>query len=70
MPDRIRENAVGAMIADQTPKHAPGAKRAYHGLTRGWIVNEIVRRVDPKGRTVRRHVCKETSVIFGRLPAY
>ena len=27
-------------------------KRAYHAFTRGWILNEIVRRVDPKHRTI------------------
>ena len=27
-------------------------RREYHALTRGWILNEIVRRVDPQGRTI------------------
>ena len=27
-------------------------RRAYHAFTRGWILNEIVRRVDPQGRTI------------------
>ncbi|KAF8930754.1 beta-lactamase/transpeptidase-like protein [Dissophora ornata] len=26
--------------------------RAYHAISRGWFLNEIVRRVDPKGRTI------------------
>ncbi|KAF9940487.1 hypothetical protein BGZ65_006780 [Modicella reniformis] len=26
--------------------------RAYHAVTRGWFLNEVVRRVDPKGRTI------------------
>ncbi|KAF9216308.1 hypothetical protein BGZ59_010271 [Podila verticillata] len=26
--------------------------RSYHAITRGWYLNEIVRRVDPKGRTI------------------
>jgi len=28
-------------------------KRGYHAWSRGMIVNEIVRRVDPKGRTIK-----------------
>ena len=27
-------------------------RRAYHGITRGFVLNEIVRRVDPEGRTI------------------
>ena len=30
----------------------PPCKRDYHLLTRGLIANEIVRRVDPRGRTI------------------
>ncbi|KAF9324286.1 hypothetical protein BG006_000689 [Podila minutissima] len=35
-------------------KHAfDGEKvRSYHAITRGWYLNEIVRRVDPKGRSI------------------
>ena len=34
------------------------SKRAYHTVTRGLILNEIVRRVDPKGRTIGE-ICRE-----------
>ena len=27
-------------------------RRAYHALSRGWILNEVVRRVDPQQRTI------------------
>ncbi|KAF9203508.1 hypothetical protein BGZ49_006335 [Haplosporangium sp. Z 27] len=30
--------------------------RAYHAVTRGWYLNEIVRRVDPQGRTISQIV--------------
>ena len=33
------------------PSHK-GTNREYHAVTRGWIVNELVRRVDPHKRTV------------------
>jgi CubicO group peptidase (beta-lactamase class C family) len=29
-----------------TPRHEPGAAHGYHGLTYGWLVGELVRRVD------------------------
>ena len=37
-------------IADMRPLDEPGTKCAYLGLTFGWIIGEIVRRTDPKGR--------------------
>ena len=33
--------------------------RYYHSFNRGWIINEIVRRVDPKGRTVGEFLQEE-----------
>ncbi|CAG8829671.1 4025_t:CDS:2, partial [Gigaspora margarita] len=33
--------------------------RAYHAATRGWYLNEIVRRVDPKHRTIGQIVSEE-----------
>lgn len=50
--ERIKEGAVSEIIAGQKALHKPGEKRQYHAMTRGLIVNEIVRRVDPQGRTV------------------
>jgi len=32
-------------LANATPAHAPGRQSAYHGLTYGWLVGEVVRRV-------------------------
>lgn len=32
-------------LAAATPRHAPGTDHGYHGLTYGWLVGEIVRRV-------------------------
>lgn len=33
--------------------------RSYHALTRGFVINEIVRRVDPKKRTLGEFVSEE-----------
>ena len=32
-------------LAEATPQHRPGAMSAYHGLTYGWLVGEVIRRV-------------------------
>ena len=37
----------------------------YHALTRGWIVNEIVRRVDKSGRTVGEFLRDEVALPLG-----
>ncbi|CAG8451629.1 7481_t:CDS:2 [Cetraspora pellucida] len=33
--------------------------RAYHAATRGWYLNEVVRRVDPKHRTIGKIISEE-----------
>ena len=55
LKENIKMNSIGRIIekCDQLfPKTINGidSKRAYHGITRGFILNEIVRRVDPKNR--------------------
>lgn len=52
--ENIKANAVGRVIEQHAPSYRdPGSgKREYHALTRGWIVNEVFRRVDPRGRTI------------------
>jgi len=55
----IKTNSIGKWLEEEKPhwnmdkvKNPKQSKRAYHALTRGWIVGEIVRRVDPNGRTM------------------
>ena len=31
-------------------------KREYHAVTRGWIVNEVFRRIDPESRTIGEYL--------------
>ena len=52
--ENIKKNCVGAWLEKESPSWADPdvTKRAYHRMTRGWILNEIVRRVDPEGRTM------------------
>ena len=54
LPDRIKENAIGQQLESHNLHYSfpERGRREYHAITRGWIVNEIFRRVDPKGRTI------------------
>lgn len=48
-----------AAVAAQAPLWAPGTQTGYHAYTFGWIVGELVRRIDgrPIGRFVQDEVC-------------
>ncbi len=46
-------------LADMRPLFEPGTKCAYMGYTFGWVVGEVVRRTDPKGRSVDAFVQDE-----------
>ena len=35
--------------------------REYHAMTRGWIANEVFRRVDLAGRTIGEYLAEEIS---------
>ena len=56
--DFSRENIKAGCVSqwlEKEPAHwdSPDvSRRAYHAITRGWILNEIVRRVDPEERTI------------------
>ena len=55
MADFVAGGSRLAQLVEQSePAWSPESKRCYHGQSRGWIVNELVRRVDPHGRTVGR----------------
>ncbi len=59
----IKENKVGKVIEGHPARFRKGngSKREYHAITRGWIVNELFRRVDPAGRTVGEFLSEEIS---------
>lgn len=61
--ENIKRNAVGRLIEAQPQNFAAmgGEKRQYHALTRGWIVNELFRRVDPAGRTIGEYLAEDIS---------
>ena len=53
--ENIKKNSIGSVIEKCAPVFpnsgkSTGSNREYHAATRGFILNEIVRRVDPKKR--------------------
>lgn len=64
--ENIKKNAVGRIIEEHAQTFGgSGGKREYHALTRGWIVNELFRRVDPAGRTIGEFLREEISGPLG-----
>lgn len=46
-PDKL-----ATTLAKQKPLWEPGTKHGYHGLSLGWYEGELIRRVDPKHRSL------------------
>jgi CubicO group peptidase (beta-lactamase class C family) len=59
-------DTVTARLADTEPEWPIGSTHGYHALTYGWLAGELVRRVDPQGRSFGRFVADE---IVGPLGA-
>ena len=58
-------SAMAGAIAALPPLAVPGEKTLYQSMTFGWIVGEIVRRTDPKGRDFRQFVLDEIAIPLG-----
>uniref|UniRef100_A0AC34RH47 Beta-lactamase-related domain-containing protein n=1 Tax=Panagrolaimus sp. JU765 TaxID=591449 RepID=A0AC34RH47_9BILA len=43
---------MSELFENETPKWEPGTAVGYHALTYGWLVDQIIRRVDPKHRSI------------------
>src|SRR5512144_2649821 len=67
-PDRL-----AAVLARQRPAWPPGSRQAYHAITLGFDESELLRRVDPRHRTLGRFFQEEIATPLGldfylRLP--
>ncbi len=49
--DARNHEFISKMFEEMTPMLPPGTKRAYHALTHGWLIDQLVRRVDEKKRS-------------------
>jgi CubicO group peptidase (beta-lactamase class C family) len=64
---------LAPVLARQKPAHEPGTRQVYHGLTLGYYESELLRRVDPKGRSIGQYFQEEIAAPLGldfyiRLP--
>ena len=55
-----------SQLADTQPIWEPGTQLAYHSYTFGWVIGEVVRRTDPKGRPfgtfVQEEICQPLGI--------
>ncbi|KAG0030741.1 hypothetical protein BGZ82_007310 [Podila clonocystis] len=70
LKDREAFSARLARQAHYFGKDHKGHKRAYHAITRGWYLNEIVRRVHPQGRTIGEIARDELMVHYPDVELY
>lgn len=55
-PERLAD-----ALGKQAPAWTPGDHHGYHGITLGWYESELLRRVDPKRRTIGRFFADEVA---------
>ena len=58
-------DALASAIARQRPIWEPGSRHGYHGVSLGWYMGELVRRVDPQHRTLGRFFAEEIAAPLG-----
>jgi CubicO group peptidase (beta-lactamase class C family) len=61
---------LGDLIARQKPVWEPGTRHGYHGVSLGWYMGELIRRVDPAHRTLGRFFAEEIAAPLGGLDVY
>jgi CubicO group peptidase (beta-lactamase class C family) len=63
LEDILDDVRIARALADTKPRWEPGTAHGYHALTYGWLVGELVRRVD--GRDIGRFVNEEIAGPLG-----
>jgi CubicO group peptidase (beta-lactamase class C family) len=58
-------DVVAGALADQAPAWVPGTRHGYHGISLGWYEGELIRRVDPAGRTLGTFFAEEIAAPLG-----
>jgi CubicO group peptidase (beta-lactamase class C family) len=56
---------LAVILARQKPEWEPGTRQAYHAITLGFYESELLRRVDPKHRSLGRFFHEELAVPLG-----
>ncbi|KHN86060.1 Beta-lactamase domain-containing protein 2 [Toxocara canis] len=63
--DAFNPERIGEIIARQKPNWIPGTKSGYHALTYGWLVDQLIRRADPKKRGIGQFFREEIAQPHG-----
>jgi CubicO group peptidase (beta-lactamase class C family) len=56
---------MSSKLAAQVPAWTPGTRHGYHGFTLGWYEGELIRRVDPAGRSLGQFFAEEIAKPLG-----
>jgi CubicO group peptidase (beta-lactamase class C family) len=56
---------LAVVLARQKPEWKPGTRQAYHAITLGFYESELLRRVDPKHRSVGQFFQEEMAIPLG-----
>jgi len=65
-PEQILNwTAMVQSLEQQQPLWTPGTAHSYHALTYGWLAGELIRRVDPKKRTLGQFIQDEIANQIG-----
>ena len=64
------EEAFSDRLAKQRHVFDGEKKRAYHAVSRGWFLNEIVKRADPLGRTIGQIAQQELMLDYKDVELY
>lgn len=64
---------LAVVLARQTPAWEPGTRQAYHGITLGFYESELLRRIDPRHRSLGQFFQEEIAsplglAVYIRLP--
>src|SRR5215204_561251 len=58
-------DALADVISRQRPAWKPGTRHGYHGISLGWYEGELIRRVDPKHRSIGEFFRDEVAAPLG-----
>uniref|UniRef100_A0A914YT74 Beta-lactamase-related domain-containing protein n=1 Tax=Panagrolaimus superbus TaxID=310955 RepID=A0A914YT74_9BILA len=61
LEDAQNHERMAKILERATPNWIPGTRSGYHAITYGWLVDQIVRRVDPKNRSAAQFFREEVS---------
>uniref|UniRef100_A0A0N5AFP0 Beta-lactamase domain-containing protein n=1 Tax=Syphacia muris TaxID=451379 RepID=A0A0N5AFP0_9BILA len=55
---------MSAVFEKQAPNWTPGKQLGYHAVTYGWLVDQLIRRIDPKKRGVSTFFKQELAIPY------